>query len=139
MAGAEAKPRTTLSKDQHRYRPSAIRGLRGRSSGVLPDLGTRRISSSDVRRLVTRLQGEGLSDSRVGTSSTARGYLSATGTMRRNIRVGTASCPMRTASAGASSRLREEPRSLHFRKRIARCGRPGSFHAADAVLARQVR
>ena len=59
--------------DQHPNRPSAIPGYESDlKQRVLPDLGTNRISSSDVRRLVTRLQGEGLSGSRVGTSSTWR-------------------------------------------------------------------
>ena len=69
LAGAEATPPTTLTRDQRPYKPSVLRDYRAAlEQRVLPDLGARRISDvrrADVKRLVTRFQGEGLSGSRI--------------------------------------------------------------------------
>jgi integrase len=69
LAGAKAEPPTVLNRSGSPYKPSVLRGYEGDlEKHVLPDLGEHalaRIERRDLKRLVTRLKGEGLSPSRI--------------------------------------------------------------------------
>ncbi len=124
--------------DQHPNRPSAIPGYESDlKQRVLPDLGTRRISSSDVRRLVTRLQGEGLA-ARASEHHQHGGY-PPTGTMRRNNPSRHRKLP---EANGKRQRVLSVARGAALPKALPETDRAlwatALFHAFDAFLARQV-
>jgi hypothetical protein len=69
LAGAKANPPTILNSRGRPYKPNVLRGYEADLyEYVLPDLGARRLAEigrSDLKRLVERLIGKGLSPSRV--------------------------------------------------------------------------
>jgi integrase len=69
LAGAKANPPTILNSAGRPYKPSVLRGYEADlREYVLPDLGARRLAEigrGDLKQLVGRLVGQGLSPSRV--------------------------------------------------------------------------
>jgi integrase len=69
LAGAKANPPTILNSAGRPFKPSVLRGYEADlNEYVLPDLGARRLAEigrGDLKRLVERLVGKGLSPSRV--------------------------------------------------------------------------